>query len=324
MADQAAGARARIREAEATLVETEFPKLVIVELIAGCNYRCPMCPYPDLERPNGVMDMELFRKIASEVAIKGQKSQLWLAIMGEPTLLGDRLAEFVSVAKQLGVREIILNTNGSKMTPELFLKLHYAGLDEVIFGLDAVSEEAYGKIRVGGDHGTVMDQVRSCLTLVRANGWQKPRVVCQLIKQEANQGEVDQFIRNWTSKGAAVKVRTMQAWNNYADAEALTLKPDSKERIPCPWLIRTVSIHNDGKIVQCDSDYEGHFPAGNIRDTTIDEAWNGELKRRRAKHWAKDFTLLPCKDCRDWEAGISDWYLPEDPTKPVKTSELKR
>lgn len=317
-------ALARIKEAEATLVETDFPKLVIVELIAGCNYRCPMCPYPDLERPNGVMEMDLFKKIAAEVAAKGPESQLWLAIMGEPTLLGSRLAEYVGVAKRLGVGEIILNTNGSKMTPELFILLHNAGLDVVIFGLDAVSAEAYSKIRVGGDHETVMAQVQTCLLLRQAQRWTSPKVVCQLIKQEANKDEVGEFIQYWTSRGAAVKVRTMQAWNNYADADALTLKPDSKERIPCPWLIRTVSIHNDGKIVQCDSDYEGHYPAGNIRDTTIEEAWNGELKRRRAKHWAKDFTLDPCKDCRDWEAGISDWYLPEDPTKPVKTSELKR
>lgn len=311
-----------LKETEATLRETEFPQLVIVETIAGCNLRCVMCPYPTLERAKGIMPFETFKKISDEMAAKGQKSQMWLAIMGEPTLMGQKLAEYVAYAKKAGVREVILNTNGTVLTPELARALHESGLDEIIFGIDANTNETYSKIRVLGNLDRTRTNILEMLSMAQKEGWKKPRIVCQLITMDQNRDEVDGFRKYWTEVGAVVKIRQKLGWGQFTEPEDLEIPADSPHRIPCPWIVRTMSIHHDGKIIQCDSDYEGKFPAGNIKDTTIEEAWNGELKRRRERHWSRKFDLEPCRGCKDWQVGLSLWYLPESPNVPLKTTQL--
>ena len=64
-------------------------------------------------------------------------------------------------------------------------------------------------------------------------------------------------------------------------------------------------------MVQCDGDYEGNFPVGNVSDSTIQELWNGSLKERRERHRNNDFSFGTCRNCSDWACGISEWHYPE-------------
>lgn len=293
----------------ATLEETPFPKIVVTEAIATCNLYCSMCPQPSMKRERGTMSEELFRKIALEIAHDSPDTQLWNAIMGEPMLLREGLFDRVRFAKDAGVRKVILNTNGTLIDDDLADRMHSSGLDEVIIGLDGHSEASYSAIRVGGDFHDVKGRVERLLARARAGHWETPKIVAQFIVQEGNRHEEAAFRDHWLSHGATVKIRRRLGWGEGVEAPDLTI-PDS-ERIPCPWLIRTMSVHWSGKVAQCDADYEGGYAAGDLNTQTIKEVWQGELARRRARHWARDFSALPCARCKDWQAGISEWYAPE-------------
>lgn len=301
-----------INDVKNTLLETPFPQDIIVEANGFCNLRCIMCPYPVLKRPKGEMKFELFKKIVDEVAEGSPGSRLWLAIMGEPLLLGDRVIRMMAYAKEQGLAEVILNTNANFMTPELIPKLIDSGLDKIILSLDAISAETYDRIRIGGNFSKVMDNIHAFLAIKSSRNLSKPELVAQFIVMDENEHETERFKEYWLSQGVIVKIRPKLGWGHGVRAENLeALREEVPRDFACPWLTRTVSIHWDGTFSQCDADHEGTYSPGNLRTQTIKEVWDGELAQRRQRHWNLDFDFDPCRDCNDWLAGRSYFFHPD-------------
>jgi len=256
------------------------------------------------------MEFDLFRKIADEIASENPETDLWLALMGEPLIKPDRLLAMIRYAKLKGIRHVHLNTNACLMLEDISAQLIESGLDEIIVGLDAFTEATYRKIRVGGDFAQTVNNLEILLRKRQEKGGAGPKLIVQFIVMNENEGEVEAFRRYWSRKNAVVKIRPKLGWGTGVKAENLNL--DSSERtFPCSWLTRTVSIHWNGKFGQCDADFEGQYSPGDIRTQTIKEVWNGELAKRREKHWAGDFSHDLCRNCRDWQAGRSTFFYPE-------------
>ena len=294
-----------------TLRHNQFPIDIVVETISYCNLKCIMCPQPALKRQRGEMPLEVYRKIIDEVAKESPSSNLWLALMGESLLVGHKLADMIAYAKQQGIQKIHLNTNARFMDSEMSEKLIASGVDEIIVGLDAFTKETYDRVRVGGDFHETIKNIEHLLEMKKARGVEKPVVIIQFIVMEENEQEEGQFRDYWLSRGAVVKIRPKLGWGAGVEANNLNL-PESERNFPCPWLNRTVSIHWSGKLAQCDADYEGNYSPGDIKTQTIKEIWEGELADRRDRHWKGDFTHDLCKNCRDWQAGRSEFYFPEE------------
>jgi radical SAM protein with 4Fe4S-binding SPASM domain len=294
-----------------TLQEYPFPVDVIVEVTRYCNLRCIMCPYPHLKRPKGEMKVETFKTICDEIAAESPSTRVWLAIMGEPLLIKDRLIEMIKYAKKVGIHEINLNTNAVFMTEEMSKKLIESGVDKILVSIDGMTEATYNKIRVGGDFNTVIKNVAMLLKLKKMNA-DKPEVIAQFIVMEENETEANAFREFWLERGAVVKVRPKLGWGNAVQSTVLDKVSDETERFACSWLTRTVSIHWDGSFAQCDADHEGTYSPGHLEKQTIKQLWKTEIARRREKHWKNDFDFEPCKNCKDWLAGRSYFYYPKD------------
>ena len=307
--------KSNINDVKNTLQETSFPQDIIVEASGYCNLRCTMCPYPNLVRPKGEMKFEIFKKIVDEVAIENPTSRLWLAIMGEPLLMGDRVIRMMTYAKEKGLAEVILNTNATFMTPDLIPKLIDSGLDKIILSLDAITAETYDRVRIGGNLTKVMENIHAFLSIQAARNTRKPELVAQFIVMDENEHETEQFKEYWLSQGVIVKVRPKLGWGHGVKAENLeTMREEVSRDFACAWLTRTVSIHWDGTFAQCDADHEGEFSPGDLRTQTIKDVWDGELAKRRQRHWDSDFDFEPCRNCNDWLAGRSYFFHPENPT----------
>jgi len=87
---------------------------------------------------------------------------------------------------------------------------------------------------------------------------------------------------------------------------------ESERDFPCPWITRTISIHWNGSIVQCDADWDDKDVLGNVNTITIKDIWDGELAKNRERHWNKDYNFGNCDKCKDWQAGKSYFYYPEE------------
>ncbi len=291
-----------------TLEEYPYPVDIIIEVTRYCNLKCIMCPYPNLKRSKGHMEFATFKKIVDETARENQNARIWLAIMGEPLILGDKVATYIQYAKEQGVREVCLNTNAVFLTEKIADKLLLSGLDKMLVSIDAMTAEAYDKIRVGGNFVLVCKNVEAFLQLKRKQA--KPEVIAQFIVMEENEHEVEAFKEYWLKRGAIVKIRPKLGWGNAIQSSILDNVEGETERFPCSWLTRTVSIHWDGSFSQCDADHEGLYSPGHLDRQTIKEVWEGPLAERRQRHWNSDFDFEPCNKCKDWLAGRSYFFHP--------------
>lgn len=300
----------RVERAKATLRQTDFPELVVVESTSICNFRCPHCPSPNLQRNSGFIDLQLFKKIVDEIAAARPETQLWFAFMGEATLWKS-LFPLINYAKGKGLKDTRLNTNGSKLDAKMITAIHQSGLDKIIISIDGHSPETFNQIRVGGDYVQVKENALRLLETAQREQWTNPEIWVQMIIMDRNEHEEEAFKKFWIEKGAIVKVRPRMKWGDATEAPNLDRIQIDRD-FPCPWLMRQMVITKDGEFAMCGADYEGKHAAGNVKNMTLKEAWNGELRLRREQHMKNDFSFPLCVNCSDWKIGVSDIYQHSD------------
>jgi len=164
-----------------------------------------------------------------------------------------------------------------------------SSLDEIIVGIDGITEKNYQKIRVGGDFDQVVNNVKLLLK-------EKPeslKVTVQFIETEDNEAEKDKFINFWVEQGAIVKIRNKLGWGPTLPS---SLDKYEIERVPCPWLMRTVVVHWSGNVVQCGGDLSlvAHQNEAHVR--VADES----KRRRRNDHARTMITTHGVERYGDW------------------------
>jgi len=278
--------------------EKSFPVNVIAETTAFCNLRCPLCPQPNMTRERGVMDRVIYDQIVDEIAKESPETALWPALMGEFMLLGEDAIGMVKYAVDKGVK-ICVNTNGN-FYAGLAHMLIKSGVSEVYVSLDAATPMTYNVLRAGGKYDIA---IRNLIGMESVKGPDQ-KLYAQFIVSRYNEFEVEEFIDYWRDYDVYVKIKPYLNWAE----EQRQLGEASVKRTPCKWLMRHAIISWDGRFLQCDGDYEGLVSPGDIRSNTIKEVWNGELKKRRDKHRKGYFSMMPCKHCEDWAAGMAELY----------------
>lgn len=287
-----------------TLVQTNYPKNLVLETISYCNLRCRLCPYKDLLREKGFMSLHLYARIIEEIAGFSPETVLWLAFMGEPLLLGMELCEKIKYAKAAGIQNVSLNTNGTLLIEPFTRGLINAGVDKIYVSLDAVSDWMYRVVR---DDYKLLQITNNVLHLLEEAKSSETEVIVQFVVTEDNAGELELFKESWLEAGATVKIRKKLGWGGKVPSPDYI--QESREG-PCSWLMRQMIVLWDGTVAQCDADYEGKYFAGNLKSESIEDVWNRVLYRRRERHLKGDFDFEPCKSCKDWQVGISEVLRP--------------
>lgn len=283
-----------------------FPRVVIVEIVCGCNLRCVMCPEPHLTRPKGIMSLDLYRKIVSEVGATDPDVEVWATIMGEVFLLKHRVFNYLRLAKRdANLHNVLLNSNLVLFREAYIDQLAECGLDKLTVGLDAATADTYDRIRVGGDFARVEHNIDAILNAKSKGRLPNLELVLQFIVQDLNAHEEELFKRKWSGKGATLKVRQKLGWGTAVEAPNLDI-PSDERSIPCPWLMRTMSVHWNGKVAQCDAEWNGERYIGDLNAQTIKEVWMDQLLVTRRRHLNNDFDYEPCRDCRDWQCGRAE------------------
>lgn len=284
--------------------EYNFPTDILVETTTFCNLKCNMCPNRNLERARGEMPRDLWEKIVKEITEVAPETVLWPTIMGEPLMLGKRIFEYIQYAKDSGIKKICLNSNFSLFSEELVVPLFNSGLDELIIGLDAVTEDTYKKIRVNGNFDKVTKNVG--LFISENEKRHRPiKLTIQMVLQDENIDEEQLFIDYWKNRacGIHLKIRHRIGWGGSVAPSSMINKSYLENRIACLWILRQMSILWNGLVPQCDCPGERYY--GDVNKQSLSEIWNGQLMALRQRHLAGDFSLHPCKYCYDWRVGKS-------------------
>jgi radical SAM protein with 4Fe4S-binding SPASM domain len=276
-----------------------------VELTSLCNYRCIMCPNKDLEkRDKGFMDLNLYRKIIDEA--RDFVFDINLAHRGE-SLLHPQLIEAIAYAKKnrLYTR---LHTNGSLLTEALSHQLIQAKLDRLSFSFDGYEKETYERIRKGGDFDKTVSNIVRFLEIKKEARSKKPDTAIEVISFDDLDKQVpsetkEQFKNRFRDLPLdSLVLKEMHNWAGHIDR-----KSRGRNYTVCPFPWNALVIFWDGAVLPCTQDFFGKFTLGNIKDSSLQEIWNGEKARfLREKLAQKDISKLEtCSVCdRVWREGF--------------------
>lgn len=278
-----------------------LPEIVQIEATNICNAKCVFCPRDEMERKQGIMPMELFRKVADECAALGI-THVRMHNYGE-AFVDRQLVEKIRYAKQVGIKEVGLISNGSLITEDVARGMIEAGLDAINISLDAAGKEVFETTRVGLKYDKVMAAIERILRIRGELGRTRPKLILSFVRQD-NSAEEQAFIERWRSRADKVHVTDLHNW-------AGTLHTESGVNFPCyrQWL--TFTVLWDGRVSLCCADFDGREILGDLRTSTIAEIWNNEryreVRRAQLEHGGPSLCQscdLPKKDSPLWITKI--------------------
>src|SRR6476620_12777030 len=123
-----------------------MPEIVQIESTNICNAKCVFCPRDDMHRRQGIMSVDLFRKIVDECVELGI-THVRMHNYGE-AFIDKKLVEKVRYAKQRGIKEVGMISNGSLITEQVARGMIDAGLDAINISVDAAGKEVFESTRL--------------------------------------------------------------------------------------------------------------------------------------------------------------------------------
>jgi radical SAM protein with 4Fe4S-binding SPASM domain len=251
-----------------------LPEIVQIESTNICNAKCVFCPRDEMHRRQGVMTFDLFRKIVDECVELGI-THVRVHNYGEP-FMDRRLTEKVRYAKQKGIQEVGMISNGSLITEDVARGMVEAGLDAINISVDASGREVFEATRLGLNYDKVIANIERLVRIRGELGRRRPKLILSFVRQN-NSADEQAFIEHWRAVADKIHVTDLHNW-------AGTLNRESDVNYPCyrPWL--TFTVLWDGRVSLCCADFDGRHVLGDLNTATIKDIWNSDayVQTRRA------------------------------------------
>jgi Radical SAM superfamily/Iron-sulfur cluster-binding domain len=274
-----------------------MPEIVQIESTNICNAKCVFCPRDDMHRRQGIMSVDLFRKIVDECAELGI-THVRMHNYGE-AFIDRKLVEKVRYAKQKGIKEVGMISNGSLITEPVARGMIDAGLDAINISVDAAGKEVFESTRVGLKYDKVIANIERLVRLRTETGRRRPKLILSFVRQN-NSADEQAFIQHWSKVADKIHVTDLHNW-------AGTLNTESDVNYPCyrPWL--TFTVLWDGRVSLCCADFDGKTILGDLNTQSIAEVWNAQpyrdARRQHLESGGPDICRacdLPRKDSPLW------------------------
>ncbi len=276
-------------------------KEVRIETTNLCNAHCVMCPREKLSREQGVMEMDLFKRIIDEVMNYGI-TNIFLGGYGE-SMMDPFFIERVRYVKKFGLFCNFI-CNGSLLDEEKARGLIDAGLDEIRFSVYGATAQTYSKIHRGLNFEETAGNIRGLLALRESSGNKTPKILVFYLLFEENTHELEKFKKEWINKADSIEI-----WrpHNFGDGRQYRPLNGDKRRSCNRPQIGPIQIQWDGTIVPCCWDYDGKMVLGDMKTHTLEKILHNEKYQAIKKaHKANEFNDYPlCSQC-DQLVGHSD------------------
>jgi radical SAM protein with 4Fe4S-binding SPASM domain len=286
------------RQAQHLEVLPDFPLHLDIELASSCNLKCSMCWQADgLDAPMGTMKDDLFKRIIDEGMANGLCA-IKLQSRGE-SLLHPRIGALARYAKEAGVMDVQLTTNGTLLDKRGKLDgLLTSGMDKLIFSIDDAHDESaleiYGPERMPDVRAAARKTIRRRAELglerpvVRIQTFAPPGMTQEerLAQIRAEFPDADEFLVN-------------QLWNSKTDEDSLAGLSDEFDFLPCSYLWTRMVVYWNGDVTTCCRDYNCTMKLGNVRESSIRDLWLGPRMTayRRAHAHDQRHTMDICAHC---------------------------
>ena len=283
----------------------DTPYTVMVDISDMCNLRCNYCFRADESivaedyRKNRLMEWETFEKIVEQMQqFPHQIKRIALSHHGEP-LCNRRLPEMVTYIKKSGLTaKTDIHTNALLLDEPYIDALCASGIDRIVISLQGLDEKNYLDVC-----GAQIDfeqfyhrlkylyQTKTTtqihIKIVDVAVGEKKEKFYEMFSPIADRIFIESVVPLWT--GA-----------DMADEKTETNKYGDTFRVQrcCPLIFYTINILPDGTIYPC-SHIRPPFKLGNVKSTTLLEAWNSIQKKEFLKDMLEHgrFGIEACRDC---------------------------
>jgi len=274
----------------------DFPLHVIIEPTNHCNMMCQMCLRNVMTRPQGYMDWEVFCKIVDECSAHNTYS-FSLYMLGEP-LMHPRIRDMINYSKKMVIPYVDVSTN-ALLDMRVLLG---TALDELIISLDGIDNATYNQNRKG-DYSKIERNIYDLLEAKEEGNYEYPFIRLQIIDMESSRPYLQKFIDKWIDKVDVVYIKKLegmvQGLGNKLVSDKIVAKLNSN-RQPCKQLFYTHNINWNGDHAFCCHDPYGLSVNGNIKDTTIQDAWNSTFKKQEVERQKAGVFNGLCEKCVDY------------------------
>lgn len=269
-------------------LETEMPTQLDFELNPSCNMKCPMCPWSAVEGfgegRQSWMPFEDYKAIIDEVG--GRVMSINLNHVNEPLIRKD-LPDFVAYAISKGIMEVMFNTNGMLLTEEMSRRLIEAGLTKLSVSIDAITQETYDKIRVGGNFEKILDNIEVFLQVREEMSADYPLLKVTFLRLTTNEHELPAFLEIWRDRAELISIQNpVNPFDGFLGAERNAelglMRPAEKsvEDRRCPQPFQRMTIRADGTVHPCCGFRGVDLIMGNVFASGVEAVWNGESMKR--------------------------------------------
>jgi radical SAM protein with 4Fe4S-binding SPASM domain len=264
-----------------------LPDIVQIESTNICNAKCVFCPRDEMHRRQGVMDMDLYKKVVDECAALGI-THVRVHNYGEP-FLDRQLVEKVRYAKEKGIAEVGMISNGSLIDETAARGMIEAGLDAINISVDAAGKETFERTRVNLEYDVVVENIRALARLRQDMGRAHPKLILSFVRQ-GNSADEQAFIREWSQVADKIHITDLHNW-------AGTLNTKSDVQFPCYRLWLTFTVLWDGRVSLCCADFDGRHVLGDLRTSTIAQIWNSPAYRAVRRQHLESGGPEICRSC---------------------------
>src|SRR5215213_10521001 len=171
-----------------------MPEIVQIESTNICNAKCVFCPRDDMHRRQGIMTVDLFRKVVDECVELGI-THVRMHNYGE-AFIDKRLVEKVRYAKERGIQEVGVISNGSLITEQVARGMIDAGLDAINISVDASGKEVFESTRLGLKYDKVIANIERLVRIRAELGRRRPKLILSFVRQN-NSVDEQAFIEHW-------------------------------------------------------------------------------------------------------------------------------
>jgi radical SAM protein with 4Fe4S-binding SPASM domain len=298
-------------------IKADYPfRIENLELTNKCPMKCIMCVRTyKMTRPQGFMDMEVFKKIIDEISSLDapfiHEDGFWLHHFGE-SLLHPEFDKMLKYCYEKGVKAG-LSVNPLVMGEKIARRLIDAKPNLLFFALDGHNDESFYKIRgVPNAYGKSKENILKFLEIKKEVGG-KIRTVITMIDFPENRDSIDKMYNYWKKMEGIddVILKPFTEWNGDVEkinrlaseggksSDVVPGEKNKKRRIKCYYPWSAVSITWDGDVVPCCYDYDKKYVLGNVKESSLSEIWNGEkMQQLRKEFICGDVKNQLCEKCQ--------------------------
>lgn len=277
---------------------SESPLHLDIETTNVCNLKCPMCPRTILLEKHqfsaqGYMSNDDYKKIIDQAVENGVYS-IKLNYLGEPLLHKDVVWQ-VKYAKEAGIIDVMMNSNGSMLNKKIGENLLEAGLDKLFISFDSISPDIYEIQRKGTSLGTVVNNLHEFLK-IRNEKYPNTHVRVSMVMYKTDE---------WIAQFEGLKAM----WKNLVDAVGygfyVERDYDNVEKYEvvkgfyCEQLFQRMFLKYNGNVTVCCVDDQDEYIVGNWKNEKLKDIWNSKAYTNiRKKHLeGKYMDINMCSKC---------------------------